>query len=254
MWRDGLLLVAARRSRAANLAKSAMSRSKLPLAIDALLAAIGRRDPADLAATFAQDAVITDGRVEYRGEAIRDWIDRSVFGDGTATYPINTAQQSDGIVVTMITRWTGGDEISATQLDWRCIITDGKISALNVHQSSPQPKLPAPVSAFVLATNTFDLDALLETFSDDAIVNDQLREYRGKAAIKNWAIQDIVGIRVTMYVVGVTEHHGHAVITANADGDYDKGGLPDPLVLTLYFSLHGDKIIQLIILRNETVT
>jgi hypothetical protein len=54
-----------------------------------------------------------------------------------------------------------------------------------------------------------------------------------------------------MHVVKVVEHYGHAVVTANVDGDYDKRGLPDPLVLTFYFSAHRDKIVQLIILRNE---
>jgi hypothetical protein len=40
-------------------------------------------------------------------------------------------------------------------------------------------------------------------------------------------------------------------VTANIDGNYDKRGLPDPLVLTFYFSAHGDRIAQLIILRNQ---
>jgi len=38
---------------------------------------------------------------------------------------------------------------------------------------------------------------------------------------------------------------------ANVDGDYDKTGLPDPLPLTFYFSVRGDRIVQLIILRNR---
>jgi hypothetical protein len=35
------------------------------------------------------------------------------------------------------------------------------------------------------------------------------------------------------------------------DGDYDKTGLPDPLVLTFYFSLDGGKISRLIISGNK---
>src|SRR6202795_2336084 len=42
--------------------------------------------------------------------------------------------------------------------------------------------LPRPVVAYVAATNAFDLDRLLATFADDALVNDQLRDYWGKAA------------------------------------------------------------------------
>ena len=53
-----------------------------------------------------------------------------------------------------------------------------------------------------------------------------------------------------MNVVNVVEHYGHCILTANIDGNYDKRGLPDPLVLTFYFSLHGDQIVQLIILQS----
>jgi ketosteroid isomerase-like protein len=43
--------------------------------------------------------------------------------------------------------------------------------------------LPPLVAAFVEATNSFDLERLMVTFADDALVNDQLRDYWGKAAI-----------------------------------------------------------------------
>jgi len=111
--------------------------------------------------------------------------------------------------------------------------------------------LPRPVAAYVAATNAFDLDRLLATFADDALVNDQLRDYWGKAAIREWAERDIIGARLTMNVVGVIEHHGNFIVTANIDGDFDKRGLPEPLVLAFYFTPHDDQIVQLIILRNR---
>jgi hypothetical protein len=43
------------------------------------------------------------------------------------------------------------------------------------------------VSAYVEATNSFDLEGLLATFADDAPVNDQLRDYWRKPAIGKWA-------------------------------------------------------------------
>ncbi len=113
------------------------------------------------------------------------------------------------------------------------------------------PDLPEPVTAYVQAMNTFNLDAFLATFADDALVNDQLRDYWGKSAISEWATHDIIGDRITMYVVKVVDHYGHAILTANVDGDYDKKGLPDPLVLAFYFSIRQDKIVQLIILHNH---
>ena len=57
--------------------------------------------------------------------------------------------------------------------------------------SSRPPKAQAvlsrTVAAYVEATNSFDLEGLLATFADDALVNDQLRDYWGKPAIREWA-------------------------------------------------------------------
>lgn len=36
------------------------------------------------------------------------------------------------------------------------------------------------------------------------------------------------------------------------DGLYDKTGLPDPLVLTHYFTVRDDRIVRLITILNES--
>jgi hypothetical protein len=121
--------------------------------------------------------------------------------------------------------------------------------------SSRPPKalavLSPSVAAYVEATNSFDLERLLATFADDALVNDQLRDYWGKPAIGEWAAHDIMGANLTMDVTNVIEHYGNFIVTANVSGNFDITGLPDPLVYTFYFTAHGDRIVQLIILRNR---
>lgn len=112
--------------------------------------------------------------------------------------------------------------------------------------------LPASVAAYIKATNLCDLDALLATFIDDALVNDQLTDYWGKDAIAAWAARDIIGERLTLKVVKNVQHYDHSIVTAHVGGLFDKRGLPDPLVLEFYFSLYDNKIVQLIILRNQS--
>jgi hypothetical protein len=112
--------------------------------------------------------------------------------------------------------------------------------------------LPKSVAAYIRATNLCDLDALLATFADDALVNDQLIDYWGKEAIAAWATRDIIGERLTLKVVKVVQHYEHSIVTAHVDGLFDKRGLPDPLVLAFYFSPYDNKIVQLIILRNQS--
>jgi len=111
--------------------------------------------------------------------------------------------------------------------------------------------LPTLVAAYVEATNSFDLERLMSTFAEDALVNDQLRDYWGKPTIREWAKRDIIGERLTMNVTKVINHYDNFIVTANVDGNYDKRGLPDPLVLAFYFSAQSDLIVQLIILRNR---
>jgi hypothetical protein len=119
------------------------------------------------------------------------------------------------------------------------------------HTPEALAALSPPVAAYVEATNRFDFEGLVELFADDALVNDQLRDYWGKPAIREWAERDIIGQSLTMDVTTVIEHYGHFIVTANVRGKFDMTGLPDPLVYAFYFTPHGDRIVQLIILRNR---
>jgi hypothetical protein len=122
----------------------------------------------------------------------------------------------------------------------------------SVSPLSAIPDLPAPVIAYIDGSNGFNLNAVMATFAETALVNDQLREYVGVSAIRNWAAREIISDRVTMEVIGTAVRGNNIAVVANIDGEYDKTGLPTPLTLTFYFSVSGDRIEQLIILRNKT--
>jgi hypothetical protein len=114
--------------------------------------------------------------------------------------------------------------------------------------------LPQPITDFVSALNAHQIDGMLASLSDDALVNDIQREFSGAEAIRGWATREIIGPKVTMNVTSAIEHYGDFIVTAAIDGEYDKTGLPDPLVLTCYYSLNGSRIVKLIILRNKPAT
>jgi hypothetical protein len=107
-----------------------------------------------------------------------------------------------------------------------------------------------PVAAYVDATNSCDLEGLVDLFADDALVSDQLRYWR-KPAIREWAAGDIIGQRLKMDVTAVIEHYESLIITANVGGKFDMTGLRDPLGCAFFFTLHVDRIVRLIILRNR---
>jgi hypothetical protein len=228
-----------------------MSFANLPPAVATLLQALHARDRTELLGMFNASAVLVDHGNEYRGDALEEWCGRACRGAVATAHPINVTRQGPKTALTVMLRADDKDGgAGPAEFDWGFTVEGGKISDLTI-TGRKTIELPEAVAAYVRATNTFDLDALMATFVDGALVNDQLCEYWGKPAIREWAEREVVGLHVTMYVVKLVEHYGHAVVTANVDGDYDKRGLPDPLVLTFYFSAHRDKIAQLIILRNE---
>ena len=111
--------------------------------------------------------------------------------------------------------------------------------------------LPAPVSAYVEATNSFNLDALVAVFDDEALVNDHRDEFIGRERIRAWAAREIIGDHVTMKVVSQRLLGNHVALKAEVDGDFDKKGLPSPLVLAFYFCVAGDKVSALVIVNNK---
>jgi hypothetical protein len=108
--------------------------------------------------------------------------------------------------------------------------------------------LPQPVARFVAGINTADVALVLSQFVEDAIVNDQLREYCGAESIRQWAEQECIGKALTIDVIDARRHYGQMILTGRIWGDFDKRGLPDPLLLTFYFTQDGCKVVQLIIL------
>jgi ketosteroid isomerase-like protein len=116
------------------------------------------------------------------------------------------------------------------------------------------PTLPPPVQAFIDAMNRFDLESLSSTFAPDAIVNDHRCEFRGRDQIRGWLAKEIVGDRVTMTPREATRRGESATVTATMDGTYEKTGLPTPLVLSFYFSVEADRIVQLVIVHNKPQT
>ena len=113
--------------------------------------------------------------------------------------------------------------------------------------------LPPAIARHLAACNGHDIDAWMATFAPDALVNDVQREFDGAEAIRAFAAKEIFGDRVTFTPLRAVDRHGDITVHARTDGTYDKTGLPDPLILSLYFSLRDERITQLIIIHNRAL-
>src|SRR5260221_492719 len=81
--------------------------------------------------------------------------------------------------------------------------------------------------------------------------SDPRREFWGTQAIRAWPDREIIGDKVTTDPPATAGHYGEVIVHAVTDGEYDKTGLPDPFVLTYYFTVREDSIVRLIIIHNE---
>ena len=115
-------------------------------------------------------------------------------------------------------------------------------------------ELDGVVAELFSAINAFDTNAIMDTFADDALVNDVRREFWGTDEIRGWIEREIVGPKVVVDVTEAIGHGGLTIVQGVYDGEYDKTGIPDPLVLTNYLTVADDKITNLIIIHNQSVS
>jgi ketosteroid isomerase-like protein len=106
-------------------------------------------------------------------------------------------------------------------------------------------KLPAPAAAYVRSINDHDAAAYMALFADGALVNDAGREFRGRAAIKAWSDREVFAPLVTLEVIDVAERGGETIVTTKVDGNFDRTGLPDPVIIDHHITAGAGKIVGL---------
>jgi hypothetical protein len=105
--------------------------------------------------------------------------------------------------------------------------------------------LPAPLPAYLHATNTRDTAAFQSAFSPAAVVHDIGRELRGHTAIMAWAKAEIFAVDVTLELLSTAQHADQTILTVKVDGTFDRTGLPDPLIMEHLITLTDDRISSL---------
>src|ERR1700752_1660253 len=97
-----------------------------------------------------------------------------------------------------------------------------------------QLSLDPVIAAHIAAINSFDVDAIMETFADDALVNDVSREFWGSEHIRAFVTKELAGDHVTIDPLDAVDYAGMLCVLCLNEGDYNKTGKPDPLILTSY--------------------
>jgi SnoaL-like domain len=105
--------------------------------------------------------------------------------------------------------------------------------------------LPPIAAAYVGSINDHDPAAFDALFAEGAVVNDVGREFCGPAAIKAWSDREIFDAQVTLEVIDVADRDGETIVTTKVDGNFDRTGLPDPVIINHHITAKGGKIVGL---------
>jgi ketosteroid isomerase-like protein len=106
--------------------------------------------------------------------------------------------------------------------------------------------LPAVVSNYLAASERDDIDAIVACFTEDAVVHDEDRHWRGAEAIRQWRESVATAYEYTVALIGsqslgeVDGGQRHEVYT-HLEGNFP-GGQVD---LTNRFTLRGELIVGL---------
>jgi hypothetical protein len=103
-----------------------------------------------------------------------------------------------------------------------------------------EPPLPTALRTFIDATNAGDSDAFVAAFTEDAVLDDWGRVFRGHAGIADWNRTDNIGVGSQFDVVGLerTADPHRLVATLRVTGGGYNGTGP------ITFEFRGDRIAR----------
>ena len=103
--------------------------------------------------------------------------------------------------------------------------------------------LPGPIAAY-FAADREDGEAVARCFTEAAVVKDEGRTHRGRAAIQNWKEETSARYQYTCEPFACEQRDGNVVVTSRLTGTFPGS----PVNLRFFFALEGDRIASLEIL------
>jgi len=100
--------------------------------------------------------------------------------------------------------------------------------------------LPGPIAAY-FAADLANASAVVQCFTENAVVKDEGHTYNGRAAIKKWKAETAAKFQYTTEVLTLERQAEKTVVTCRLEGNFPGS----PVNLRFFFELSGDKIASL---------
>jgi hypothetical protein len=101
--------------------------------------------------------------------------------------------------------------------------------------------VPEPVAAYLAAEEAKDPDSLFRCFTEDGMVHDEGRDYRGRNSIRQWKQEVDTKYRYILQTVDAQTHGDKVVVRVRLTGEFPGS----PVELDHIFKLSNDKIASL---------
>jgi hypothetical protein len=99
-------------------------------------------------------------------------------------------------------------------------------------------ELAGPVASYVAAANAQDIEAMVATFNENAVVRDEGKERHGIAAVRQWAVEVSNKYHPTVEPLDVAQTEDRTILSGRVSGDFPGS----PIDLRYVFTLAGEKI------------
>lgn len=108
---------------------------------------------------------------------------------------------------------------------------------------SSHEDLPQAVAQYIKSADDHDTDALVETLTDDAVVDDEGRVHKGKEEIREWNKNSVAKFACKYEITNVATEGNETVATITVSGNFSRS----PVSLFYAFELSNEKVARLTI-------
>jgi ketosteroid isomerase-like protein len=103
--------------------------------------------------------------------------------------------------------------------------------------------LPRVIKEYIDASNAHDVKDVVSCFSDDALVQDEGKDFRGKKTIEEWVVKTIEKYKFRFKPLGVKSDDAKIVVSVEVSGTFPGS----PVSPDYHFTIEGGKIRSLAI-------
>jgi ketosteroid isomerase-like protein len=103
--------------------------------------------------------------------------------------------------------------------------------------------LPRIIQEYLDASNAHDVKDVVSCFSDDALVQDEGKDFRGKKTIEDWVVKTIEKYKFRFKPLGVKSDDAKIIVSVEVSGTFPGS----PVSPDYHFTIEGGKIRSLAI-------